>query len=414
MKRVLRHPAEGGYTPSANSFNSKGNRNVFRVTRLQLLLQAMPWAVFDRAVEKHRGDRHCKGFDSRKHLVAMVFAQLSDVSSLRQLEASFNQHSRQHYHLAVNPVRRSTLADANRLRNPEIFADTVQALMQCAGRTLRADRGFMLYLLDSTTISLQGRGFDWTAATATRHQGLKLHLMYARDTHCPVFHSITPANVNDVTQGQKFPIQCGATYVFDKGYCNYSWWHRFTKAGARVVTRPKKNAALVVKEIRPIEPADAHVILRDQVERFRHASNRAGHKNLHAETDVRRITVNRPGEEPLVLITNDLQSPAKEIAQLYKERWQIELFFKWIKQHLQVKRFLGRSENAVRIQLLIALIVYLLVLLYKKNKGLTATLWHVLAELRGGLMHPEQPSSSQWQERKRREAHFRAVQPLLL
>jgi putative transposase len=387
---------------------------MFSISRLQQLLQDMPWGTFDRAVEKHRGDRHCKGFDSRKHLVAMLYAQLSDVSSLRQLEASFNQHTRHQYHLGVDPLRRSTISDANRLRNPQIFAETVQALMQRAGRCVRSDRKYMLYLLDSTTISLQGRGFDWTAATATRHRGLKLHLMYARDGNCPVFHSVTPANINDVTEGQKFPIHAGATYVFDKGYCNYNWWHRFTAAGARVVTRPKKNAALVLHEVRPVSKADAGVILADQVEGFKHSSNRGGHKNQHAASHVRRIAVHRPGEEPLVLITNDLESPATEIAQLYKERWQIELFFKWIKQHLQVKRFLGRTENAVRIQLLIALIAYLLVLIYKQKHALKATLWHVLAEIRGGLMHRVEPVLSGWKDRRRRLAHLAALQPRLL
>jgi putative transposase len=387
---------------------------MFSISRLQQLLQDMPWGAFDGAVQKHRGDRHCKGFDSRKHVVAMLYAQLSDISSLRQLEASFNQHTRHHYHLRVEPLRRSTISDANRLRNPQIFAETVQALMQRAGRGVRSDRKYMLYLLDSTTISLQGRGFDWTAATATRHRGLKLHLMYARDGNCPVFHSITPANVNDVTEGQKFPIHPGATYVFDKGYCNYNWWHRFTAAGARVVTRPKKNAALVLHEVRPVSKPDAGVILADQVESFKHSSNRAGHKNRHAASHVRRIAVHRPGEEPLVLITNDLESPATEIAQLYKERWQIELFFKWIKQHLQVKRFLGRTENAVRIQLLIALIAYLLVLIYKQKHGLKATLWHVLAEIRGGLMHRVEPVLSNWRERRQQRAYLATLQPRLL
>jgi putative transposase len=386
---------------------------MFRISRLHQILQLLPWGAFDGAVKKHRSDRHCKGFSSRDHLVTMLYAQLSGCASLRQLEASFNQHARQHYHLGVDPVKRSTLADANRTRNSQVLAELAQALMQRAGGAVRREREFMLYLLDSTSIPLTGRGFEWTGPTATRTPGLKLHLLYTADGSYPVHHSITCANVNDVTEGAKLAIEPGATYVFDKGYCDYNWWARITAAGARLVTRLKSNAALCLVSDVPIDAGAAAVILSDQVMRFAHKSNRGGHRNHH-QAPVRRLQVARPGQEPLTLLTNDLCSSATEIAQLYKERWQIELYFKWIKQHLSVKRFLGRSENAVRIQLLVALIAYLLVLLYKATHGLKATLWHVLAELRGGLMHPVEPTNSPWQERKRQRAYAAAVQPLLL
>lgn len=412
-KEVLRHLAEGGYTPSANSFNSKGNRNMFRISRLQQMLQLVPWAAFDQAVAKQGGDRHCKGFDSRDHLLAMVYAQVSDSSSLRQLEDSFNQHVRQHYHLRTGKIRRSTLADANRRRDPQILAQTAQALMQRLGSSVRHDRGFMLYLLDSTSIPLRGRGFNWTTDSATRTPGLKLHLLYAADDSRPVHQSITAANVNDVTEGRKLKIEPGATYVFDKAYCDYNWWSRFTEAGARLITRAKANAALRLVRQLPIAAADTGLILGDRIEQFAHRSNRGGHRNLHT-ADVRRIEVARAGKEPLVLVTNDLSGAATEIAQLYKERWQIELFFKWMKQHLSVKRFLGRSENAVRIQLLIALIVYLLVLLYKAKHGLKGTLWSVMGQLRGGLMQPVEPEDSAWKRRRQQQAEAAAMQPSLL
>jgi IS4 transposase len=386
---------------------------MFSISRLQQVLQLLPWGAFDRAVRSHGADRHCKGFDSRSHLLAMIYAQLDGVSSLRQLEASFNQHVRHHYHLNMQPLRRSTLADANRKRNPQVLADTCAALMQCAGRSVRRERKSMLYLLDSTSIALRGQGYEWTGPSATRTPGLKLHLLYAPDESLPAHHSITAANVNDVTEATKLAIEPGATYVFDKAYCDYNWWSRFTAVGARLVTRAKANAALRLVKQLPIPPAAAGVILSDRIERFAHRSNRGGHRNLHAQ-HVRRIQVARPGKDPLTLVTNDLNSPAAEIAELYKQRWQIELFFKWIKQHLSVKRFLGRSENAVRIQLLTALIVYLLVVLYKAKHGLTATLWHILAELRGGLMQRVEGKESGWQRRRREDAEFAAVQPNLL
>ena len=386
---------------------------MFRISRLQSLLQLVPWGAFDHAVRQHRSDRHCKGFDSRDHLVSMLFAQLSQVRSLRELQASFNQHHRQHYHLGVDPIRRSTLSEANARRDPQVFAALAQALMSTAGRAVRHERQFMLYLLDSTSIVLAGRGFEWTADSATRTPGLKIHLLYAADGSYPKHQSITAANVNDVSEGAQFPIEPGATYVFDKGYCDYGWWSRISAAGARWVTRAKSNAALRLVRHRPVEAAAESEILSDRIMRFAHSSNRGGHRNPYS-TQVRRVEVARQGKAALALLTNDLTSPAAEISRLYKDRWQIELFFKWIKQHLTVKRFLGRTENAVRIQLLVALIAYLLMHLYKVRHGLDGTLWQVLAELRGGLMHPVEAESSPWKERKRQQAEAAAAQGVLL
>lgn len=390
---------------------------MFSLSHFQQVLQSMPWGAFDQAVQMHKADRHVKRFGCREHLKAMSYAQLSDVGSLRELEASFNQHECHRYHLRMAKIKRTTLADANSRRNPQVFAHTAAALMQHAGRSVRRHRHYMVYLLDSTSIALRGRGFEWTAPSATRTPGLKLHLLYASDSFRPVQHSITAANVNDVDEGRNMPIERGAIYVFDKGYCDYSWWGRIVKNGAHFVTRAKSNAALKLERELPIEQADAAVILGDRIESFRYKSNRGGHRHEY-EGRVRRIWVareeNARDKQPLVLLTNNLDSPARDIAALYKERWQIELFFKWIKQHLSVKRFLGRSENAVRIQLLVALIVYLMVLLYRAKHGLQASLWHVLAQLRGGLMQRSEPQSSAWKRARERDTYIQAVQPNLL
>jgi putative transposase len=413
-KKVLRNLAEGGYhTPSANSFNSTGDRNVFSISRLQQVLQLMPWGAFDQAVREHGGDRHCKGFDSRDHLVAMTFAQLSQANSLRKLEDSFNLHERHHYHLATGPIKRSTLSEANSRRDPQIFASTANALMAQAGRQVRSHRQFMTYLLDSTTIALSGRGFEWTQAQATRNKGLKLHLLYASDTCRPVSQSITKVDVNDVDEGKQISIETGATYVFDKGYCDYSWWGSFNKAKATFITRLKSNAAVAFTEKRHIPTEYAHVILDDQIGTFKYKSNRGRHKHTY-EGQVRRIKLVRDNGETLVLVTNDLQRPADEIAALYKERWQIELFFKWIKQHLNVKRFVGRSENAVRIQLLVALITYLLVLLYRQAHYPGESMYRVLNMLTGGLMQREQKGEPVWKRQRERDAHVAAVQHPLI
>lgn len=386
---------------------------MFSLSRVHQVVQLIPWATFDAAVSAHKADRYCKGFTSRHHLLAMTCAQLSGADSLRTLEASFNPHLRVHYHLHAQPIRRSTLADANAKRSPLPFAATAAALMKQAGRSIRGQRDLMLYLLDSTTIRLSGRGFDWTRASATRDRGLKLHVLFAAKTGSPVHQSVTPVNINDLDEGRKLPIEPGATYVFDKAYCDYNWWHRIERKGARFVTRAKTNIGLVQVRQLPIEPAHRGVILGDALERFKYKANRAGHRNSYAGL-VRRIQVAREDDAPIWLLTNDIHSPASQIAQLYKDRWKIELLFKWIKQHLQVKRYLGRSHNAVHIQLLVALIVYLLVLLYRNRHRPQTSLWQVLAELRHGLMLPVQEQQSAWLRRRQQQAYIRQIQPLLL
>lgn len=382
---------------------------MFSLSRIGQVLQYLPRHGFERLVEKHRADRYTKGFGSWQQVVAMVYAQLSGVGSLRELEAGFNQHANHHYHLGMKHVRRSTLADANNKRNPELFADVVRLLMGLAGQAVRREREEMLYLLDSTTIALCGRGSEWTRATATRTPGLKLHILFARDGLLPVHQSITAANVNDLDEGRKLPIQTGATYVFDKGYCDYGWWAQISAAGARFVTRLKTNAAVRVQSSNEVDPQDEH-ILADDLVRFTHRANRGGHRNLY-EGKLRRIQVERPGERPLVLVTNDLQAAAHEIAALYKERWQVELFFKWVKQHLKIKRFLGESENAVRIQLLTALIAYLLVALLRAATRDVRRAWDTLAELRTGLFLRPEEERFRFRRRRQQREMAESLQP---
>ena len=382
---------------------------MYSISRLQRVLQGLPRGVFQRAVDRHRGDRHCKGFTCWSHLVTMLYGQVAGASSLRELEAGFNQHRSHHYHLHSGLVHRTTLGDANKKRNPEIFADVLRELTQFAGRRIKHQRQDILYLLDSTSIPLRGRGSQWTAQSATRTPGLKVHVLYSRGQQLPVSHSITAANVNDVDEGRRLVIEAGATYVFDKGYCDYGWWSRFDAAGARFVTRAKRNTALQLVSTNEVSAGEASTILRDEIVRFTHRSNRAGHRNRY-EANLRRIEVARLGEDSLLLLTNDLHSAAAEIAQLYRERWGIELFFKWIKQHLKIKRFLGQSENAVRIQLLIALILYVLVAILnaqEKNRNMRTT----LAELRTGPFHRPQQEDSWWRRRAREREIQTALQP---
>ena len=377
---------------------------MFRISRLHDLMKALPRGSFERIVERHQADKHSKGFGSWDQLLAMVYAQLSGASSLRVLEVGFNSQSAHHYHLGTAPIRRSTLADANGKRSPEVFAEAARLLMARAKRSLRREAGDLLYLLDSTSITLKGPGFDdWTCATRTRNtQGIKLHVLYAAQQGVPIGHSLTPPNVNDRDEGVKLAIEPGATYVFDKGYCDYAWWHRIDAADAVFVTRFKRNAALSVERLLPIPAHDADSILSDAIVRFANRPPRGGRKNPYTQA-LRRVTVARPDhEQPLVLATNDLDSPAAVIAQRYKARWGIELFFKWIKQPLRIRSFLGRSEQAVRIQILTALIAYLLLALYHQLQRYAGSLWALLAEVRATLF--QRPGIESVLYRRRRDA----------
>lgn len=376
-------------------------------------MKGLPRGVFDRIVEQHQGDKYSKKLRCWDQLLAMMYGQLSGAGGLRQLELGFNSHCAHHYHLDTHCIRRSTLADANRQRKQAVFADAAQWLMQQASRRLRREAGELLHLLDSTAITLKGPGFDsWTQPNRTRHiQGIKLHVMLASET--PLWSAFSAANVNDVEKALEVPLQAGAVYVFDKGYCDYNWWHRIDAAGAGFVTRFKRNASLREIEARPIPPEARDVVLQDRIVCFKNKRPRGGHANLY-DRPLRCVTIRRPDKPtPLVLATNDLTSPACDIAQHYKDRWQIELFFKWIKQHLKIKKFHGREENAVRIQILIALISYLLVALYKQANGLKQSLWECLCLIRASLFQRPEVDESQYRKRRREAAYANSMQQAL-
>ena len=385
---------------------------MFSISRFHEVMKGVSRSALERVVARRAAGKHLKGFSNWDHMLAMVYAQLSGASSLRELQAGFNAHITHHHHLGTSQVHRSTLSEANAKRDPGVFEEVARALMAQLGRGLREQHQAMLYLLDSTSLTLKGRGFDeWTSATRTRNtQGVKLHVLYAAHEQVPVQHSITAANVNDVLEGMKLTLTPGATYVFDKGYCSYEWWAQIDAAQALFVTRFKRNAGLRVLG----RMSDAHgEVLGDERVEFAHRRARAGKLNAYTQP-LRRVIVHRADHAtPLVLATNDMHSSAERIAQLYKERWQIELFFKWIKQHLRLKCFLGRSANAVRIQLLCALIAYLLLALYRARQGLRESLWMVLAQLRATLFQRPATELTAWRRRRQRQTAFAALQPSL-
>ena len=367
-------------------------------------MKGLPRGTFDKLVKRHNADKYCKSFRHWDHLIAMVYAQLAEASSLRAVESGFNGQIAHHYHLGTSTIRRSTLADANERRSAAVFADTVTSLMQTVSRQLRKQTEDLMYLLDSTSLTLKGREFDrWTSDNRTRNtQGMKLHILFDAQDEIPVWHDMSYANVNDVERAVDVPIEAGALYVFDKGYNDYNWWNSIDLAGAHFVTRFKRNASVNVVKTQSIPEDAADVVLSDEIVSFKVRRPGGSRINEYFGKPLRRITIDRPDKDtPIVLATNDMASSALVIAQRYKSRWGIELFFKWIKQHLKIKQFLGRSENAVRIQVLTALISYLLVALYSKTHGLGKSLWDCLCMVRSSLFQRLETERSVYRRRRK-------------
>jgi putative transposase len=318
------------------------------------LLKPLSRRCFQAIVDRHDGDAYDKSFDSWSHLVALIFAQLSGVCGLRGLEASWNAHAHHHYHLGVGRLHRATLSDANQRRPTEIFAETFAMLSRQADRQVRRDGAAMLRLLDATPIPLDTL-CGWSDFNG-RTRGLKLHVVYDPVADHPRDVAITASTVNDVMVGRQQPIEARATYVFDKGYCDYAWWTRIHQAKARFVTRPKTNARYRLVRRRKLgeRTGDGFTVIDDALVSL------ATQGQSRLAIPLRRIRLRRQDGRILTLITNDLERSAVKIAALYKARWQIELLFRWIKQHLELRKFLGRSQNAIRLQIMGAMIAFLL------------------------------------------------------
>jgi Domain of unknown function (DUF4372)/Transposase DDE domain len=344
------------------------------------LLKHVPWAAFDRLVAEHETDRRVRRLTTRSQLVALLYGQLAGAVSLREIETALSSHQSRLYHLGVREVSRSTLADANANRPAAVFTGLFAQMVGQAQRGLRRRIGEAVRLIDSTGLRLAGRGTQW-AAFAAGVCGAKVHVVYDPDAEQPLYAAVTPAKVNDITAAQAMPIEAGATYLFDLGYYDdacppmpadigpfgdgagacCAGWARLDAAGCRIVTRFKRNTPLHRVTELPVVPGSA--ILSDRIGHLpaRQAKNR---KNPF-DDPVREVRVRSETGKILRILSNDLDASAEAIAELYKRRWQIELFFRWVKQTLRIKHFIGLSENAVRIQIAVALIAYLLLRLAK-------------------------------------------------
>lgn len=347
-----------------------------------LVLKHVPWPAFERLVETHAADARVRRLTTKTQFVALLYAQLSGASSLREIEAGLESHAARLYHLGAGAVRRSTLADANAQRPVAVFAELLAIMMRQAHRGLRRKIGETVYLIDATSVRLNERSASWARFSAGVC-GAKVHVIYDADADRPIYAAVSTANVNDITAAQQMPIEPGATYVFDLGYYDYAWWASLDTAACRIVTRFKSNTPLAVVEELAV-PADSN-ILSDRIG-FLPARQAKSRRNpmQHA---VREVRVRIETGKVLRILSNDLDASAQEIADLYKRRWAIELFFRWVKQTLKITRFFGTSENAVQIQIAVALIAFLLLRLAQMTQKAVHSPLTFARLIRVNLMH---------------------------
>jgi len=353
-----------------------------RNTVFRDILKLVPWSEFDRLVKSHGSDELVRSFTTKRQLIGLLYGQLSGASSLRDIETSMRSHQGRLYHAGGLAPARSTFADANRSRNPEVFSGLFMHMLAMMTRGLRRKLGDAVRLIDSTSLHLAGAGTNWARFSADVC-GAKAHVVYDPDLGCPIYHMITEATVNDITAAKAMPIEAGATYVFDLGYYDYGWWAALDDADCRIVTRFKKNTPLHSVKSMPVEPATG--ILSDSIGFL--PGRQAKSRRNPMQGAVREIVVTMETGGALRILSNDLDAPAEEIADLYKRRWQIELFFRVMKQTLKITHFIGRSENAVRIQIAVVLIAFLLLRLLNKMSQDKQTLLETTRLARTNLMH---------------------------
>jgi hypothetical protein len=364
------------------------------------IMDHLPEYEFQKCVARYRGDSHLRGFSCLDQYLAMSFAQLTYRESLRDIEACLRSVASKLYHMGLRgKVSRTTLADANESHDWCIFADFAQVLIGIArplyaGDPIGVDLDASLYALDSTTIDLCLSLFPW--AKFRRHKAaVKMHTLLDLHGNIPTFISITGGKVHDVNILDEILPEAGAFYVMDRGYVDFGRLYIFTLSAAFFVMRTKSNVLLQRRYSHPVDKTTGvrsdHTVILTAID-----SAKAYPEQL------RRISyLDVTTRKRFKFLTNNFTLPALTIALIYKLRWQVELFFKWIKQHLRIKAFYGTSENAVKTQIWIAVSVYVLVAIIRKRLGLKASLYQILQILsvtlfeKTPILQALQPSDSQ-------------------
>ena len=349
-------------------------------TLFSQLMDFLPWTTFARIVERYDGDRRVRALTCAEQYRAMAFAQLTYRESLRDIETCLSVHASKLYRMGFRqPVRRSTLADANEGRDWRIHAEVAQRLIVraralYAGDDLGLDLANTVYALDATTIDLCLSVFPWAHFRATK-AAVKMHTLLDLRGNIPSFIHISDGKLHDVHALDLLLPEAGAIYVMDRAYVDFTRLHVLHLAGSFFVTRAKSNMDAHRVYSAPTDRTDG-IICDQTIALDGNLTSRNYPEHL------RRIRFKDPETgKTLVFITNNFALPAATICALYKSRWQVELFFKWIKQHLRIKRFYGTSENAVKTQIWIAVSVYVLVAIVKKRLELDASLYTLLQVL---------------------------------
>jgi len=351
------------------------------------LLQFFPRLEFESLVREHRAERHARGFTCWQQFVAMLFCQLAYAQSLREICGGLAALEGKLRHLGIADCpKATTLSYANAHRPWALYqAIFEQTLVRCqAEAALRTRRKFKfkhkLLSLDSSMVELCAETFDWARYKKTKG-ALKLHLVLDHDGYLPCYAVITEGKRADIKEARKISFEPGTMVVFDRGYPDYDWWLDLTRSHVDFVTRLKDNALYGIVESRPV-PEDSN-ILRDEVILL------TSQQEIGPEAKLRRIEVwVEEKQETMVFVTNNLRLAARTIARIYKERWQIELFFKALKQGLKVKTFVGTSENAVQIQIWTALIAILILKYLQLKSTFGWSLSNLIAILRQQLLVP--------------------------
>ena len=341
------------------------------------LTEHLPLTTFRRCVAAYGGEHKVKSFTCLEQFLCLAFAQLTYRESLRDIEACLRAQREKLYHMGIRSrVSRSTLADANEARDWRIYADFAQRLIGMA-RKLYLDEPFgvdlkeTVYALDTTTIDLCLSVFPW-APFRTAKAAVKMHTLLDLRGNIPAFIHISDGKLHEVNVLDRLPPEPGAFYVMDRGFLDFERLFRFHAAGSFFVTRGKSNLKAQRRYSRPVDRSTG--LICDQTIVL------TGFYSLKGfETPLRRIRFNDPKTgKRLIFLTNNFALPALTITELYRCRWQVELFFKWIKQHLRIKQFYGTTENAVKTQIWIAVSVYVLVAIVKKRLNIAASLYEML------------------------------------
>ena len=341
------------------------------------LMDFVPWTSFSRIVDHHAGNAGVRRLTCAEQFRVLAFAQLTWRESLRDIEATLGANANKLYAMGLrHRVHRSTLADANELRDWRIWSDVAALLIRRArklydGEDLGLELTNTVYALDASTIDLCLSLFDWAPFRATK-AAIKLHTLLDLRGTIPAFIHISDGKMHDVKVLDILPIEAGAFYVMDRGYLDFSRHYQMHQAGAFFVTRAKRG--MDARRVYSVKTDRATGVICDQ-----RIMLNGFYTSKHYPEHLRRIRFKDPETgKTLVFLTNNTTLPALTIAALYKSRWQVELFFKWIKQHLRIKKFLGTSENAVKTQIWCAVSTYVLIAIVRKELQLEASLYTLL------------------------------------